>query len=169
MRFNGAFYGASVGFGQMQNKNVARNAFHYARTIPQYMTMAKPNLLWNSLFVSEGWNRDTNKIRPLSQLRSTVFLGFAFLPSLPCIKASRCSRNKTVAKLRPAGCSSEARRLARLPVRGLLGLRASPRCFRAPRKHSRLETKREDLRPWGVSEMGSSSEAAVRCNKKIDR
>ena len=68
-----------------------------------------------------------------------------------------------VAKLRPAGCSSK-RRPAILLVRMLVELRASLRCLRAPRQSPEARDKARRLTPKAIFDMGSSFEAAVRCN-----
>ena len=46
-------------------------------------------------------------------------------------------------------------------------LKAFPQCFRAPRKTLEARDKARGLCPKGIYEVGSSSEAAVRCSKKI--
>ena len=66
--------------------NAARYAFCDAPTILQKTTIVEPNLLWNSPFVNEARNRKQKK-QPLALLRSALCRGFAFLHSLPCIKA----------------------------------------------------------------------------------
>ena len=66
--------GSSVGCGPVPSAvvyiavqtNVARNAFRDAPTIPLYMTALEPNLLWDSSFVREAWNRKTKKTAALT-------------------------------------------------------------------------------------------------------
>ena len=120
--------------------NVARNAFRDASSLPQHMAIVEPNSLWSISFVSKSWNRETKIKRPLLLLRSTACRGFEFLPSLPCIKASRCPRRKLSSNCDRPGARA-ARRPATLLVRGACRAQGLSTMLPSSKQHSRIETK----------------------------
>ena len=79
-------------------KNVARNAFRDAPTIPQYVTIIEPNWFWNSALVSKAWilKKTAALIAPEHNI------SWVRIPSQPSVHQSKSMLAKeTVAKLRP--------------------------------------------------------------------
>ena len=165
--------GASVGCGPVPSTvvytavqaNLARNAFRGAPTIPLQMTIVKTKLLWNSSFVSKARNKQ-EKIGRSHCSGAQLVVGSHSRPAFRALKQvgareGKCRRIATgwVLERSNTTCVSLVKKACRAQILSTI-LPTTKANTRGSRQSARVT-------PIGISEMGSSSEAAVRWKKTI--